>query len=217
MHFEVLVEDASGEQALRSLLPRILGEKDTFKVHSYKGIGRLPTNLKANTDANKRILLDQLPRLIRGYGRTFQGEFEAVLVIICDLDNRCLREFRAEMLELLANCDPAPPTQFCIAVEEGEAWLLGDTQAVLAAFPNAKRNALSEYTNDEICGTWEKLADSLYRGGSTQLRAEGWRRIGLEKSNWAAAIAPIMNVEENSSPSFCYMRDKLRSYSRRSV
>ena len=71
MHFEILVEDQSGKKALDILVPKIIGDNHTFIVHSYKGIGRIPKNLAANGDANKRILLDQLPRLLQGYGNTF--------------------------------------------------------------------------------------------------------------------------------------------------
>lgn len=68
MHFEILIEDQSGKKALDILVPKIIGDDHTFNVHPYKGIGRIPKNLGAKGDANKRILLDQLPRLLRGYG-----------------------------------------------------------------------------------------------------------------------------------------------------
>ena len=73
MHFEILVEDLSGKRALDVLMPKILGDQHTFRVIDYRGVGRIPKNLKSSTDAGERILLDQLPRLLRGYGRTFAG------------------------------------------------------------------------------------------------------------------------------------------------
>lgn len=71
MHFEVLVEDQSGKKALDILIPKIIGDQHSFEVHAYKGIGHIPRNLKSGTEANKRILLDRLPSLLRGYGKTF--------------------------------------------------------------------------------------------------------------------------------------------------
>ncbi len=41
MHFEVLVEDASGKIALKSILEKILGtngQDHTYRIISYKGI-----------------------------------------------------------------------------------------------------------------------------------------------------------------------------------
>ena len=63
----------------------------------------------------------------------------------------------------LIACDPQPETRFCIAIEEGEAWLLGDYQAVEAAYPSVDWNVLRGYRNDEICGTWERLARRIPR------------------------------------------------------
>ena len=71
MHFEILVEDLSGKKMLESLVPRIIGDQHSFRIHGYRGLGRIPKNLSSSTDASKRQLLDQLPGLLRGYGRKF--------------------------------------------------------------------------------------------------------------------------------------------------
>ncbi len=60
MHIEILVEDSSGERLLDVLLPQFLGQPGnphTWRVHAYKGIGRIPPGLKASGDPAKRILL----------------------------------------------------------------------------------------------------------------------------------------------------------------
>ena len=213
MHFEVLVEDLSGKKALDILIPKIIGDQHTFRVIEYRGIGYIPKNLKRSTDANKRVLLDQLIRLLRGYGKTFAGypeNYPAAVIVVCDLDDKCLKVFRQELFGVLNACNPGPETRFCIAIEEGEAWLLGDIPAIKIAYPNARDNVLNGYTNDAICGTWELLADAIFQGGATGLTKKGWRAIGREKSRWAACIAPHMNVEANSSPSFRYFRQKIQ-------
>jgi len=236
MHFEILVEDSSGKVALENLIPKIVGTEHTFRIHAYKGIGRIPKGLKPSSDPSKRILLDQLPQLIRGYGQTF-ASYSAntvILMVICDLDQQCLSTFRQELLSLVDACIPRPETQFCIAIEEGEAWYLGDIAAVKKAYPTAKDAILHSYSfpekfcttsssakmgqnfsghlyiNDSICGTWETLADALFSGGAKKLSKAGWQTIGKEKATWAARISPQMNVNNNLSPSFCYFRNKLR-------
>jgi hypothetical protein len=210
MHFEILVEDVSGKTALDILVPKIVGEQHSFRIHSYKGSGRLPKNLKSTSDPKKRILLDQLPRLIRGYDKAFSSQSDYSLIVVCDLDSRCLKEFRKELLECLDSCNTSLMTYFCIAIEEGEAWYLGDLDAVRKAYPNAKSAVLNTYVNDSICNTWEKLADAIVVGGSTKLsKLKG--QAGMEKSVWAKTITPYMNVDKNLSPSFCYFRDTIRS------
>jgi hypothetical protein len=214
MHLEILIEDQSGKKALEILVPKIIGDEHTFQVHSYKGIGRIPTNLKGKSDASKRILLDQLPRLLRGYGNAFAkypDNCPAAVIVVCDLDDKCLKTFRSELLSVLNGCHPKPDARFCIAVEEGEAWFLGDVAAVKAAYPGAKDVVLSAYKNDTICGTWECLADAVFPGGSHTLSVRGWQAIGAEKFAWSEKITPHMNLEANASPSFGYFVSKLRS------
>ena len=213
MHFEILVEDQSGKRMLDILIPKIIGNQHTFKVHAYQGIGHIPRNFTSSTDARNRLLLNQLPRLLRGYGNTFANcpaNYPAAVILVCDLDDKCLKVFREELFTVLNACNPKPETRFCIAVEEGEAWLLGDLLAIKVAYPNAKDDVLNYYENDSICGTWERLADAVFQGGATRLRNEGWRLVGREKSAWAERIAPHMNVETNKSPSFRYFRQKIR-------
>ncbi len=216
MHFEILVEDQSGKKVLDILVPNIIGDNNTFKVYAYKGLGHIPKNLKGTTDPSKRILLDKLPKLLRGYGKAFTGypsDYRAAVVVVCDLDAECLKNFRGELLNILSKCNPKPETRFCIAIEEGESWFLGDLPAIKSAYPNAKDRILNSYQNDSICNTWEKLADALYPGGAQRLLKKGWQAIGTEKSKWAEKITPKMDVGNNNSASFCHFRRKLKELS----
>lgn len=212
MHFEILVEDASGKIALESILEKILGpngQDHSYKIISYKGIGRIPTNLKGKTDPQKRILLDRLPKLLQGYGKSLQN-FPAVVVVVLDLDDKDCTVFKQEMLDILDNCNPQPTTLFRIAIEEGEAWLMGDHAAVKTAYPRAKEQVLNAYVQDSICGTWEELADIVYPGGSQKLIQLGWPYTGQAKCEWAKHISPHLDVEKNQSRSFQVFRDGIR-------
>lgn len=202
MHIEVLVEDSSGATLIEALMPRVIGpygEPHTWKIHSYKGIGRIPKGLTSKADPAKRALLNQLPRLLPGYGRT--PGIDAVVVVV-DNDSRNCEQFLAELQELLAQCNPAPRTLFRLAIEEMEAWFLGDRQALLAAYPKAKKDVLARYRQDSICGTWELLADAIHPGNRPP--------SGQIKHEWAEKIAPHMDVENNNSHSFGKFRDGLR-------
>ncbi len=213
MHFEILVEDLSGKKALDILMPKIIGKRHTCRIMSYRGIGHIPKDLKSYTNAHNRILLNRLPELLKGYGKTYANnpaKHSTALIIVCDLDKKCLKTFRQTLLDVLNECKPEVETRFCIAVEEGEAWFLGDLSAIKKAYPKAKNNLLNRYQNDSICGTWERLADAIYPGGANVLANKPWFVIGREKSTWAEKITPYMNIEQNMSPSFCYFRDKIR-------
>ncbi|MAS44129.1 MAG: hypothetical protein CML46_04310 [Rhodobacteraceae bacterium] len=212
MHYDILIEDQSGRIFLENIVPRILTDGQTWCIRSYKGIGHVPKGLRPKHDARKRILLDQLPRLIRGYGKSHSGygaDYPAALIIVCDLDNRDKDDFLTTLLGVLRSCNPAPDTTFCLAIEEGEAWLLGDKTAILEAYPTAIRPILDSYVNDSICGTWELLADAIYKGGSAALKEKGRSEAGIQKCEWAKRISPILRLEDNRSPSFQFFRRTL--------
>ncbi len=152
MHFEVLVEDKSGSIALDVLLKMILGlngHDHSWKLHPYKGIGRIPKNLHALPNPKKKFLLNHLPMLLRGYGQSLRLGHGCVVVVV-DLDTEDCVAFKQELLGVLATCRPPPTTLFRIAIEESEAWLLGDRDAVKAAYPKAKDPVLSGYKQDSI-------------------------------------------------------------------
>lgn len=209
MHIEVLVEDSSGERLLAQLLPQILGEQGqshTWRLKAYRGIGRLPKGLAAKGDPAKRILLDQLPRLLQGYGKT--PGIDAVVVVL-DTDRRDCKTFLHDLQSMAGNCSPAPRTLFRLAVEEMEAWYLGDRVALLKAFPQAKREVLDRYVQDSACGTWELLADAVHAGGAAAIKKAGWPLPGQLKHEWAEKIGPFMDLQHNVSPSFVKFRDGL--------
>ena len=88
--------------------------------------------------------------------------------------------------------------------------MLGDLPAIRRAYPKARDVVLRGYANDAVCGTWEVLANAVYRGGVSRLKTQGFQTVGQEKSRWAETIAPHIEVDANTSPSFRYFRDKLR-------
>ena len=212
MHFEVLVEDKSGSITVEIVLEKILGANGTnhtWTIHPYKGIGRLPRNLHTAPGPVTELLLNQLPRVLRGYGRSLAPTDRVIVVV--DLDNRNCTAFKQDLMDILNACNPRPATLFRIAIEETEAWLLGDRDALRAAYPAAKNAVINGYVQDSICGTWEVLADAIYKGGAARLRRAGYPLAGKAKCEWAAEIASRMDVNQNSSMSFQVFRDGVRA------
>lgn len=216
MHIEFLVEDQSGEKMLDGLIRKINQDNAfTYNIHAYKGVGgKIPREIRDNPSmARHRILLDNLPRLLSGYGKTFQSygdNYPAAVIVVCDLDRRNKTAFENELHGLLALCEVQPLARFCLAIEEGEAWFLGDIHAIKQAYPRCKENVWRTYQQDSICGTWEVLADMLYPGGHEELSRKGYQEVGKTKFAWATNITPYMDVDNNRSPSFCHFRDTVR-------
>src|ERR1700722_16873239 len=118
MRFEMLCEDSSRMRLLEILVPQLLGptgEPHTWRLHPYKGVGRLPKGLKPKSDASKRILLDQLPRLLKGF---VQVPGVDKVIVVLDSDEHPCVEFLNELRTLALNCGSADKTLFRLAIEE---------------------------------------------------------------------------------------------------
>ena len=210
MHVAVLAEDSSGKHLLDHLMPKLIGphgEPHTWELHAYRGIGRIPPGLVAPVDSAKRLLLNQLPKLLRGYART--PGYDAVVVVL-DADTRDRAAFLAELQRLAIDCGAADLAMFRLAIEETEAWYLGDQIALLTAYPSARRQLLAAYVQDSICGTWERLTDIIHPGGLKAVQKAGWPMPGTLKHEWAHKIGPLMEPDRDVSPGFGKLRDGLR-------
>lgn len=216
MNFEILVEGQGELTTLSILMEKIVGpygQPHTWKIHKHRGIGKLPDDPKQKPNKKNSTLLHNLPSKLMAYAKEMKES--DVVVVLVDLDDRpdC-RAFKAELVDLLNLCRPQPNNLFRIAIEELEAWLLGDRPALCRAYPAAKDNVLNSYVQDDSCGTWEKLADAVYPGGMASLASQRKRSplVLARKLSWAKKIAPHMDVENNQSPSFQQFRDGLRQF-----
>ncbi|MDR1483861.1 MAG: DUF4276 family protein [Planctomycetaceae bacterium] len=216
MRVEILVEDASGKIMLEHLVPKIVGIGGGHKIRviniqdlKHRVMSRLPRHL-ARTLSWDAILFQTLSIQFAAYSKSYKSGNGLIIMVVVDLDYRNYDEFLSRLDGLFRSCEISLNGGIFLAVEEGEAWLLGDKTAILQAYPFAKKYALDSYVQDSICGTWEWLADAIFHGGSERLTEIGYPQIGREKCQWAEKIGQYMNVEKNNSPSFTIFRDKLK-------
>lgn len=217
MHFEFLVEGQADRTALSILMCKMLGEYQephTWTIHKHRGIGRIPKNPSAVPNQHDQTLLHNLPSKLRAYGK--ENRTDLVVVVLVDLDDRddCVA-FKRELMSLQDGCSPRPTVLFRIAIEEMEAWFLGDRAALVQAYPDADIAVYDRYQQDSQCGTWERLAEMVHVGGLSTLLVQSKRSVNVlnQKRKWAAKIAPFMDIDSNLSPSFCVFRDGLRKLS----
>ena len=206
MYFFYLIEDQSSEYLIHEIMAKVITKypKVSYDCKSFKGIGGFT---KKNTVKETRDgkLLNDLTTFLRGLNKSLQYSDAAVFVVV-DNDDRNTEEFRAELEKVAQENFITIDHVYCIAVEEVEAWLLGDKEALLQAYPNAKLSAFHGYVQDSICNTWETLADVVYRGGYAKMKKEcrSYKEIGEVKAEWAQNIGKYMQLDTNKSPSFNY-------------
>lgn len=158
-YIEFLVEDKSGEILVDQVMQKYVLRKENieYTINSFKGIGKIPSKAKNLSQIKSGRLLTDLPLYLRGIGRSLETmPGKKAIFVIFDKDN----------------VDCSLQVFFCIAIEEMEAWLLGDKEAVIKAYPRAKKQLLQKYVQDSIIGTWECLADIVYKGGLHSLKRD---------------------------------------------
>jgi hypothetical protein len=216
MHFEILVEGQTELTTLSILMPKIVGEygiPHTWRIHKHQGIGRLPEDLTTIPNKADRSLLHNFPSKLRAYSKGMTDN--EIVILLLDLDDvaNCVI-FKNEILSAKNFCDNQPNLLVRFAIEELEAWFLGDVNAIKKAYGSPKVKILNDYKQDSICGTWELLADIVNSGGLAKLQSFGKRSVRIleEKRKWAAKIAPNMDIENNNSASFnCFKNGILNS------
>lgn len=159
MRLHVLVEGPSEEALLSPWLERFL-RGHRCKIIRHRGKGKIPGDPSRPPDPKRQGLLDQLPAKLRAYGRSLDSSTDRVIVLV-DADDDDCRDLNTKLLALLEYCDPRPVVLFRIAIEETEAFYLGDRHAIQQAFPRARLQKLNHYEQDSICGTWELFADVI--------------------------------------------------------
>ena len=151
MHFQFLIEDQSSAVLIRLIMEKIKAAHPeiTYDDKAYKGLGGFT---KKNTvkETKEGKLLNDLATVLRGFNKSLQY-IPAVIIIVLDNDTRDPSTFLAELEAVAEQNHINVDHVFCLAVEEVEAWLLGDEAALFAAYPNAKTAVLRSYVQDSIC------------------------------------------------------------------
>lgn len=191
IQLDVLVEEPSAEQALRVLLPKLVGGRARTKVITFPGKGGM---LKA------------LESRLNGYRtRVERGEDVRVLVLVDRDTDDCVElksrlERAAAAAGLATKSNPAPDNRFRVVnrvvIEELESWFVGDPAALRKAF--ARLPAIDErrglFRNPENGGSWKALHRFL-------------RNYGIYKGTYpkieaARRIATHMDIDRNRAQSF---------------
>lgn len=211
MHFQFLIEDNSGGVFLQTLMEKVQKEYPnfTFSIKPFRGSGGFRKSGTVNEIRTGKLLND-LAIYLKGFEKSLQG-IDAAIFVVLDNDDRITEQFSAQLERVAEENGIAMDHVFCIAVEEMEAWLLGDPAAIRSAYPSAKHQVVQAYEQDSICGTWETLADAVYPGGVKKLKKDSssYFEIGAMKAEWARNIASHMNWRENLSPSFHFFMKEL--------
>jgi Domain of unknown function (DUF4276) len=183
----VLVEGPS-EQAFLETWARRLLNGSVVQVHPHQGKGALPEK-EGKPDPKNRALLHQLPAKLKAFEEGLHRDRDAVLVLV-DADSDEPGDLK-KRLEALVSLTPRLRVGIVVAVEETEAFYLGDLRALERAFPDADMESARKYEPDSICGTWELFAKVIHDTGGSKIA-------------WGKAMGPRLTTSPRAtrSPSF---------------
>jgi hypothetical protein len=189
MTIHVLVEGQSEFALLERWSPRLL-RGHPVRIHPHQGKGILPNNLDAAPQAVRRGLLDQLPAKLRGFANSLDPAVDGVVVLV-DADDQDPTELSMNISKAAQRASPNLRVAVHLAVEETEAFYLGDLKALRKAFPYADMASARAYAPDSICGTWELFGKIVKDGGGNKVA-------------WAEAMGPVLTTRpgQSRSPSF---------------
>lgn len=190
MKIHVLVEGPSEVAFFDRWLPRAFAGHQ-FVTHKHQGKGSLPKDPDKPPARHLRGLLDLLPATLRGYADALATNDEAVIVVV-DADDDDPVALRKQIEKVVR--DYAPTNAVVrLAVEETEAYYLGDLHALRAAYPTADHAKAAAYQPDAIVA-----------GGTAELFGEIIGDDGLRKVEWAEAMGARVTTSpaRSRSPSF---------------
>lgn len=201
MQLEILVEEPSMKVMLEALLPKLLRPTDALpRIIDFQGI---------------TALFEGLPAKLKAYrGHVPPGRR---IIIVCDRDKADCRQRKQRLEDIVAaaglhtrahpHYDRTYQVLTCLAVEELEAWFLGDPAAIRQAYPKVKPAAFRDCTDpDAVPDAAEKLRDILR--GAKELDAAATK---LPKVATARRIAPHLDPEANASASFRHFCGAVRA------
>lgn len=211
-HIEALVEDSSGGVILDGLLRSVLSERNTkwtYAIRRHRGIGKLPDDWDVDPPRFASGLLHLLPAKMRVYNRVYKAEDRNVIIVALDTDYRDPNTLFRDLANIRRKYAESLTVVIGIAVEELEAWLLGDREALLQAYPNINQNVLNRYEQDSVVGTWEVLARAILGSRASHLIKAGYPAVGTYKFKLAESVSPHLDAKRNISPSFQSFRNYL--------
>jgi hypothetical protein len=193
VRLHILVEGPSEVAFLNAWLPRFLPAGHSYRLIPHQGKGRLPGDSAARVNPKRRGLLDQLPAKLRAYGNTLQADTDRVVILV-DVDDDDCEELLGRIKKLIDQIDPAPVALVRLAIEETEAFYLGDFKGIKSAYPGARWSRLRDHSYDSICETWELFQQVI--NAEFEDKVEWAERIGLHLG------IRYKGARANKSPSF---------------
>jgi 2'-5' RNA ligase len=190
MYIDFFLEEYSAKAMLEVLLPKILPLTVNWEIRDFRG---------------KQQLLQKIPLLLKSYASWLPSNHH--IVILIDRDQEDCHQLKAQLEAIAAGAGLTSKSTITsgsfqvlnrIAIEELEAWFLGDIEAICTAYPGVPISLAQQARfrdPDNIKGGTAEALEQILQNARHHLG-------GLEKARAAREIAAHMEPSRNRSASF---------------
>ena len=204
-YIAILLEEPSAQMVIDRLYPKIL--QATEVEVKFLQLGIKPLNLQ-----NRRR---ELEKRLRIYQDMIQNGLRVGVMILIDKDrDKCEKlkqdlETIARRIGLPTKTNPRGDRFHVvnrIAIEELEAWYLGDPDALKKAYPKLSKEILKRHARNPDA-IEEKTKETLHK----LLQNAGYYQDKLEQIDIAEKMAQHMQPHQNTSPSFKHFANGMKA------
>ena len=119
IYIEFLIEDKSGHILVEQIMQKYIVNKKNieYKIHSFKGIGKIPPDINKTSKIKTKRLLTDLPMYLKGMSRTLErtpGK-KAIFVILDSDDDNCA-VLKKNLVKIYEELELSIQVFFCIYV-----------------------------------------------------------------------------------------------------
>lgn len=163
---------------------------------------------------SKSQFMKKAPGRLRGYAYELGANPSLAVLLLRDRDQEDCRQITESLKQqstagglTVASVALGVPGNVVVrlADEMLEAWFFGDGQALNRAYPRVP----AALTTQRAYRHPDAIRDPARRLEG-ELQRRGYHQGGLSKTALASAVAPLLDVEANTSVSFVHFRDAVR-------
>lgn len=94
-YIEILIEDKSGSILVEQIMDKYVMDKENiaYRIHGFKGIGKIPLNVNGMSQVKSKRLLTDLPMYLKGMNLSLENMpgKKAIFVILDSDDEDCAK------------------------------------------------------------------------------------------------------------------------------
>lgn len=102
-YIEILIEDKSGSILVEQIMDKYVANQKNFeyRIHSFKGIGKIPSKAKKMSQIKSKRLLTDLPMYLKGMNLSLENmPGKKAIFVILDSDDEDCAKLKSDLIQM---------------------------------------------------------------------------------------------------------------------